>query len=287
MVVFPESGAIDAGPHQPIRLSVLVVSYNVAPLLRWCLASLAEADEIVVVDNASSDDSAEVVRREFPAVTLIASPDNRGFSAGVNAAARAATGDLLLLLNPDTEVAPGVIAAMREALLRRPGAAAIGFRQVDEKGVFQLSFGPPPSLVLELVRMVVQHRLDAGSTRTARLLDRVFSRPVRVPWVSGAALLVRRAAFEAIGGFDESFFLYFEDIDFCLRLRREGGSVHYVPGVTVLHHRGRSAASDAGLAQHAYRESQVLYWRRYRGRRVAALIGRYQRLRGVGAERAG
>jgi hypothetical protein len=261
------------------RLSVLVVSFNVAPLLRRCLASLTEADEIVVVDNASSDDSAELVRREFPTATLIALPDNRGFSAGVNAAARAATGDILLLLNPDTEVAPGVIAAMHEALRRRPRAAAIGFRQVDGQGVFQLSFGPPSSLVLELLRMVVQRRLDGGDRRLAGVIDRLFSRPVRVPWVSGSALLVRRTAFAAIGGFDEAFFLYFEDMDFCLRLGREIGPVYYVPAPTVLHHRGRSAMGDPGAAERAYRRSQLLYWRRYRGDRVARLVERYQRLR--------
>jgi GT2 family glycosyltransferase len=274
----PQPQADVAGTTHP-RLSVLVVSHNVAPLLRRCLASLTEADEIVVVDNDSNDDSVEMVRREFPTVALIASADNRGFSAGVNAAARVATGDFLLLLNPDAEVAPGVLSSMRDRLGRRPKAAALGFRQVDKDGVFQLSFGPPPSLVLELARMVVQRRLDAGDRRLAGLIDRIFSRPVRVPWVSGSALLVRRAAFESAGGFDEAFFLYFEDIDFCLRLRREVGPVFYMPTPTVLHHRGRSAAGDPCAADRAYRRSQLLYWRRYRGDRVAGLIRRYHRAR--------
>jgi GT2 family glycosyltransferase len=261
------------------RLSVLVVSYNVALLLRECIASLVEADEVVVVDNASRDGSPEMVRSEFPGVTLVASADNLGFSAGVNAAARAATGDLLLLLNPDAAVAPGVLEAMCAALMRRPGAAAIGFRQVDSRGVFQLSFGPPPSLVLEVIRMIVQRGLDAGNPRLARMVDRLVSRPVKVPWVSGSALLVRRAAFEAVGGFDETFFLYFEDIDFCLRLRKEVGSVYYAPTPSVLHHRGRSAAGDPTSAGRAYRRSQLIYWRRYRGDRVAGLVQRYQGLR--------
>jgi N-acetylglucosaminyl-diphospho-decaprenol L-rhamnosyltransferase len=278
----PDADVTDAA--RP-RLSVLVVSYNVAPLLRECLASLAEADEVVVVDNASSDGSTEMVRREFPGVTLVASRENRGFSAAVNVAAGAATGDLLLLLNPDAAVAPGVLGAMRAALGRRPDAAAIGFRQVDSRGAFQLSFGPPPSLVLELIRMIVQRRLDAGDRRLARLVDRLVSRPVKVPWVSGSAFLVRRAAFEAVGGFDEAFFLYFEDIDFCLRLRKEVGSVYYVPEPSVLHHRGRSAAGDPAEAGRAYRRSQLLYWRRYRGDGVARLIQWYQRLRAVAKRR--
>lgn len=261
------------------RLSVLVVSYNVAPLLRRCLASLADADEIVVVDNASSDGSTEMVRQEFPGITMIASAENAGFSSAVNKAASAATGDLLLLLNPDAEVTPGALTAMCEVLRRRPHAAAVGFRQVDELGTFQLSFGPPPSLVLELVRMVVQQRLDAGDRRLAGVVDRIFSRPVRVPWVSGSSLLVRRKAFEAVGGFDEGFFLYFEDIDFCLRIGRRIGPVYYVPSITVLHHRGRSAAGNTLAAARAYRESQLRYWCRYRGDRVAWIVRQYQRLR--------
>lgn len=258
---------------------MLVVSYNVAPLLRRCLAGLGEADEVVVVDNASTDDSVEIVRREFPSVALISSPENGGFSTAVNQAARVATGDFLLLLNPDTEVAPGVLSAMRDALVRRPRAAAIGFRQVDERGVPQLSFGPPPSLVLELARMVVQRRLDGGDRRLAGLIDRLFSRPVRVPWVTGSSLLVRRAAFEAVGGFDEEFFLYFEDADFCLRLDREVGPVYYDPRITILHHRGRSAVQERGRAAAAHRESRARYWRRHRGRRIAGFVEWIERIR--------
>lgn len=261
------------------RLSALVVSYNVAPLLRRCLASLSEATEILVVDNASSDGSVAMVRAEFPRVRLIPLAENRGFSAGVNEAARAATGDLFLLLNPDAEVPPNALARMVAAIEARPAAAAIGLRQVNADGTFQLSFGPPPSLPLELLRFIVQRRLDAGDRRLAGFIDRRFSRPRRVPWVAGSALLVRREAFEAVGGFDEGFFLYFEDIDFCLRLAQRGGMVVYVPSVTVVHHRGRSAAASPGPASRAYRESQLRYWRKYRGARIAAIVGRYQRFR--------
>ena len=265
-----------------MRLSVLVVSYNVGPLVRRCLQTLAEADEIVLVDNASKDGTAELVHREFPDVRLIALPDNRGFSAGVNLAAREAKGDLFLLLNPDTELPPGAIAAMKKAARAHASAAAFGFRQVDEHGAFQLAVGPPPWLTLELVRMVVQRRLDRGDLRLGRLLDRLLSRTLRVPWVAGSALLVRRAAFEEIQGFDERFFLFFEDIDFCLRLRERCGPVLFVPAVTVLHHRGKSAAKEPGRAARAYRDSQLWFWRKHRGPQVAALVHLYQKLRGVG-----
>lgn len=268
----------------PTSVSVVVVSYSVRPLLRGCLASLREADEVVVVDNASSDGSAAMVRDEFPGVRLIPLAENRGFSAAVNIGARATTGSLILLLNPDAKVLPGGIDAMRRQMQRRPDAAAIGCRQVDDNGDFQLTIGPPPSLLLELVRMVVQRRLDGGDRRLARGLDRLLSRSRAVPWVAGSCLVVRREAFEGVGGFDERFFLFFEDIDFCLRLPAQGGRVYYVPSITVLHRRGRSAAEVPGLAARAYRESQLWFWEKHRGPRIARVVAAYQRWRGVSAQ---
>lgn len=255
------------------RLSALIVSYNVAPLLRRCLASLGEADEIVVVDNASSDESVEMVGREFPGVTLIASTENRGFGVGVNEAARHATGDAFLLLNPDAVVRPGALPAMVEALARRPTAGAIGFRQVDESGTFQLSFGPAPSLPLELLRMIVQRLLDRGDRRLAALIDRLCSRPRRVPWVTGSSLVVRREAFERVGGFDERYFLYYEDADLCLRLGRKVGPIWYDPSVTVVHHRGASGTGRQTEVMRHYRASQRRYWAAHAGRLSAAIMG--------------
>lgn len=256
--------------------SVLIVSYGTRDRLRECLASLGEVAEVVVVDNASPDGSADMVRAEFPRVNLIALPANRGFSAGVNAAARAARGDLLLLLNPDSRVGPGDLARMPALLAELPGAAAVGFRQLDERGDYQLSVGPPPSLSLELVRRFVQRRLDAGDARLGRRIDRFLARPRRVPWVAASVLLTTRAAFEAVGGFDETFFLYFEDIDFCLRLRAQVGPVWYHPGLTVTHVRGESARTNPVIARRAYRDSQLLYWRKHRGWLVRGLVRAYQ-----------
>jgi GT2 family glycosyltransferase len=256
--------------------SVLIVSYGTRDRLRQCLASLGDGAEVVVVDNNSPDGSADMVRAEFPHVTLIALPTNQGFSVGVNAAARAARGDLLLLLNPDSLVGHDDLARMPALLAALPGASAVGFRQVDERGDFQLTVGPPPSLALELVRRYVQRRLDAGDAGLGRRLDRLLSRPRRVPWVAGSVLLTTRAAFDAVGGFDESFFLYFEDIDFCLRLHAQVGPVWYHPGLTVTHVRGESARSNPGVARRAYRESQLRYWSKHRGWLVRTLVRAYQ-----------
>jgi N-acetylglucosaminyl-diphospho-decaprenol L-rhamnosyltransferase len=256
------------------------VSYNVAPRLRRCLASLAGC-EVIVVDNTSTDDSADMVRNEFPAATLVVQPENGGFSRAVNEGARRATGDLLLILNPDTVLPTQGLAQIEQRMAARPDAWAMGFRQVDASGRFQLSIGPPPSLVLELGRRFVQRRLDAGSTLVRRLLERLLSRPRRVPWVSGAALLVRKDAFTRVAGFDERFFLYFEDIDFCLRLRAAGGAVYYDPSITICHEGGASARTRAAASARAYRDSQLYFWGKHRGPWVRRLVLGYLKLRGL------
>jgi N-acetylglucosaminyl-diphospho-decaprenol L-rhamnosyltransferase len=268
-------------PAREAGVAVVVVSFNVREHLESCLASLADAEQVVVVDNNSSDGSPAMVRERFPEVELVAFEDNRGFAAAVNAGVARAHSDYILLLNPDAVLPSGGLEAMCGALAARPSAWAVGFRQVDAVGRFQLAVGPPPSLPLELVRRMVQRSLDGGNEILSALVDRMLSRSISVPWVAGSCLLVTRDAFERVGGFDERFFLYFEDIDFCLRLRRAGGTVWYDPSVTVVHHRGASAASANGLAERAYRDSQLWFWEKHRGRAVRALVHGYQRLRGV------
>ena len=114
----------------------------------------------------------------------------------------------------------------------------------------------------------------------ASMIDRVYSAPRVVSWVTGASMLIRREAFDAIGGFDEGFFLYFEDIDFCLRLSNAGRRVYYDPTVTVLHRRGVSARTAPERASRAYRESQILFWNKHRGRWARRAVEFYLRAKG-------
>ncbi len=264
-------------------LSVVVVSYGVVDLLERCLASLAgDAQlghlEVIVVDNASPDESADLVESRFPWARLIRLPENRGFSGAVNAGAREARGDVLLLLNPDAALLEGT-SSIEASLASLPDAWIIGLRQVDERGLFQLSVGPWPGILAELGRKFVQARLDAGDRRVASLLDRYLSRPRTVPWVAASSMLVRRDAFVRLGGFDEGFFLFFEDIDFCLRAWRAGGRVYYDPRVTVLHRRGASAGVASGIAHRAYRQSQLRFWEKQRGSWMRRLVRLYLKLR--------
>jgi GT2 family glycosyltransferase len=256
-----------------VKLSILVVSYNVRELLRRCLESTRE-HEVIVVDNASSDGTVAMVREAFPQVRLIAWDENRGFSAAVNAAAGVATGDVFLLLNPDAELPAGATRRMLAALASRADAWAMGFRQVDAHGNFQLAMGPKPGLLVELGRKLVQDRLDRGDVALGNIIDR-FAEAGPVGWVAGSSLLVHRHAFERIGGFDERFFLYFEDIDFCVRMRAAGGVVYYDPYITVVHHRGQSARRHKAQASAAYRDSQLWFWEKHRGPWTRRLVHAY------------
>lgn len=262
-----------------MKISVIVVSYNVRPLLRRCLESIPSTAEVIVVDNASQDGSAGEAQ-SIDTVRCVALAENRGFSCAVNIGAREASGEIFLLLNPDAQLAPGSLPRMESALLARRDAAVVGFRQQDTAGHFQLALGPPPHLHWELLRHIVQKRLDAGDQRLARWLDGLLWRPRTVPWVSGSSLMVHRRDFESVGGFDERYFLYFEDIDFCLRIGAIGRKVVYDPRVTVLHERGASSSVDAPAARKHYRRSQLLFWERHRGARVRNLMQWYQLWRG-------
>jgi N-acetylglucosaminyl-diphospho-decaprenol L-rhamnosyltransferase len=262
-------------------ISVVVVSYNVTPLLRRALESVRDAAEIIVVDNASPDDCGEVVRREFPWAKLIVRADNGGFAVAANEGVHAASHDLVLIMNPDACLPADALGDMVQIMKQRSRAAVVGFRQVDEAGRFQLSIGPPPSLLLDFARKLVQLQLDKGAPWLERGLDLALHSARRVPWVSGAAMLVRREVFTALGGFDERFFLYFEDIDLCLRARAAGHEVWFDPRLTVSHARGASARTARGLASRAYRESQLYFWGKHRGARVRSVVGAYLRLRGL------
>lgn len=244
-------------------VAVLIVSYNTCQALHRALSSIPKDVHTVVVDNASRDGTAAHVRQHFPHVTLCVAPENRGFSWAVNKAAALTKAPYLLILNPDAWLEGDAVARLRQSLdvhAERCGAWAVGPRQVDDAGRLQLSLGPSPTLWGEALRCVVQRTLDRPTTRPAALvrcaLQLLWRRPTVVPWVAGSAIMIKRQHFARIGGFDPAFFLYFEDIDFCLRIGRAGGKVVFDPSITLGHSRGVSASTAATLAQHAYRDSQ-------------------------------
>jgi N-acetylglucosaminyl-diphospho-decaprenol L-rhamnosyltransferase len=268
------------------ELAIIIVSYNARAHLERCLASLHEAPpalphEIVVVDNASVDDSANAVRRGWPGVRLIASRENAGFARANNIGIRASSGPLILLLNSDTIVPPAALDALVARLLEEPAVVAAGPRLVDGTGRPEISFGAMMGPVAEL-RQKVRGRLYArGVGPVVRWVHRAVRREHYPDWVSGACLLVRRAAAEAAGLLDERYFIYAEDVDFCAALRARGGRVLFTPAAEVVHLRGRSVASAPAATARAYRRSQIAFYRKHNPR-WAPLLQAYLWLRGAG-----
>ena len=224
-------------------LSVVIVNWNTRDLLRDCLASLLAACdglsvEVLVVDNASSDGSAAMVRADFPSVRLIESPANIGFAAGNNLALREARGRHVLLLNSDTLVRGDVLRDSVAWLDAHARAGVMGPLVLNADGSLQPSCSSFPSLrnlALQLLGITRIARLDGY-----RLTGWDRSSPRRVDVVSGAAMFVRRAAMEEVGLLDESFFFYGEETDWCHRFARAGWEVVFVPIPAVTHFGGGS-----------------------------------------------
>jgi GT2 family glycosyltransferase len=265
-------------------LSIVIVSYNARTDLEACLDSLAAnppsmSHEVVVVDNASTDGSAEAAASREPGVRLIRQDRNAGFSAGNNAGIRATSGELVFLLNSDTIVAAGAIDRLVERLRATPAAAAAGPRLVDASGRAELSFGPMISPLAELRQKALVRLNDRGFGPVARWVARETRRERFVDWVSGAALLVHRRDAEAAGLLDERFFLYTEDVDFCAALRARGRRILFTPAAQIVHQRGRSRASAPGAANTAYRRSQLAFYEKHHPR-WAPLLRWYLRMKG-------
>jgi GT2 family glycosyltransferase len=267
-----------------MTLSIIIVSYNARGDLENCLRSLTAAPpsiehHVTVVDNASSDDSADAVRAGWPDVTVTALPENVGFSAGNNVGIRATTGDLILLLNSDTIVPAGAIDRLVERLRAHSGAAAAGPRLRDGTGRLEISFGPMITPFAELRQKVQGKLYERRFGPVERLVARAAGSERYVDWVSGACLLVYRKDAEAVGFLDERFFLYTEDVDFCASLRARGRRILYTPDAEITHLRGRSRASAPQQMNAAYRRSHLAFYEKHHPRWVP-LLRTYLWLRG-------
>jgi N-acetylglucosaminyl-diphospho-decaprenol L-rhamnosyltransferase len=228
-----------------VTVSAVAVSFNSADCLPDCVRSLRSEGvaDVVVVDNASSDGSIDAILASDPDVTVVVTGANLGFGSGVNRGVEEATGDQLLILNPDTVVEPGTVKALVEALDRDPGLAAVGPRIENVDGTLYPSVRSFPNLWVATGHAFLGMVWPRNPfSRRYRMLDWDHSRPAAaVDWVSGACMLVRRSAFEAVGGFDEGYFMYVEDVDLCWRLARAGWRIGYEPSGRVVHALGASS----------------------------------------------
>lgn len=254
-------------------LSVVVVSRDVRDLLAACLESLHQSDngfviETLVVDAASSDGSSAMVRQRFPAVRQLASRENLGFTRGNNWAIRLARGRHVMLLNPDTVVRPGALRALVTFLDAHPDVGVAAPKLVFPDGSVQSSRRRFPRPVTGFVESTVLERWLGRSrvVREYRLDDGPADAPQDVDWVVGAAMVVRREAFEQAGLLDERFFMYSEEVDLCRRIRAAGWRVVYVPDAVVVHHEGRSSEQNLVQRNLDFHESRFRYYRKHFGR---------------------
>jgi len=263
-------------------LTVVVVAYRSAPHLPACLESAAAssdglAQETIVVDNASGDGTPDLVRAQAPEARLIVNESNRGFAAAVNQAARMARGRHVLLLNPDARPLPGCIARLASELDTRPEVALAGPQLLGPDGGLQPSAWPAPGLLSLAYDALLLHNLMPRSR--LGLVSAPGREPVDVECLSGACLLVRRSAFEALGGLDERFFIYYEDTDLAVRARAAGYRVRLVPAAQAVHLVGGSAFQDRRQFLIRFHESRGRFLaKHHRGLKGVAL----QVLHGLG-----
>jgi hypothetical protein len=249
------------------RVSVVIVSYNTRADLMQALASVHAAGpaRVFVVDNASSDGSVAAVRAAFPDAEVIANARNIGFGAANNQALRRVTSPYVLLLNPDARLDAGALATLLARLEAEPGLGAVAPLTRSRDGAPQVSFGPALGLVSEWrQRRLVDgvRRRDPDALRTVQSL---VGREQSPDWLSAACLLARTDALREVGGFDEDYFLYEEDADLGLRLRRAGWRLLHFPGAEAVHGLGSSTGQTPARTRLHYQRSHLIYYRKHCG----------------------
>jgi GT2 family glycosyltransferase len=229
-----------------MKLSIVVVSFNTRELLEQCLHSIREQTktdyEIIVVDNASTDGTPDLIQQQFPDVRLIRNLQNVGFARACNQALAGNRAEYVLFLNPDTKVLAGTIQTLIGFMNSHPEAGATGPTLLNSDGSLQLAGNTFPNLKNLWIESLFLDRIFPKNPiwgfHKLSYIDR--SVPLKVDWTMGSCLLVRREALNKIGGFDEYFFLFFEETDLCLRLRQAGYEIYVVPETKVLHAGGAS-----------------------------------------------
>ena len=252
-------------------LSVVIVSFNARDYLRRCLGSLYEHTagigyEVIVVDNASWDDSVQMVESEFPQASLIRCSANQGFAAACNRGIAQAKGEFILLLNPDTEIADNAFAPMVAYCRQQPQVGILGPKLLNSDGSLQLSCRRFPSHLTGLFnRQSILTRLLPRNRFSSRYLmsDWNHNSIAEVDWLSGACTLLRRQMLADIGPLDEGFFMYIEDVDICYRAHQGGYRVVYFPQAVVTHHIGRSSDTLPNRSILQWHRSMWRYYRKH------------------------
>jgi N-acetylglucosaminyl-diphospho-decaprenol L-rhamnosyltransferase len=280
---------------EPVDLAIIVVSANSAQWLQPCLSSALDhagsaSVTATVVDNASTDGTRELIESKFPQVSLVSSP-NRGFAYGNNRGLEQADARYLLLLNPDTEVIEGTLENLVRLLDARPQVGLAGVRQVTADGTLWPTIRRFPNATRAFSEALFSERWPVHPGWAGeRVLDHgAYDQEQACDWTSGSFMLVRREALLSVGLLDERFFIYSEETDLCLRIKRAGWQVRHMPQMTIVHHAGKSGVQPRLVAQDAYARKQYAHKHFSPGHRRLYLSALYTRhlLRAAGAQAAG
>jgi GT2 family glycosyltransferase len=272
-----------------IEISILIVSYNTRDFISKCLESLRRdssglVGEIIVIDNCSSDGSADMIEREFPDVTLIKNESNLGYARAVNQGIGRSSGRYFLILNPDIQTTPDAVKNLWSFMEATADAGIAGGKLLNPDGSLQTSCRTFYTVPTVLLRRTFLGKLfpNSGLIRRHLMLDWDHNSDRQVDWVLGACMIVKREAYQAVGGMDERFFLYLEDVDWCYRMKKHGWKVYYVHSAVMEHHHRRESAKllpDSRLLSHLFstlryadKWSSAAYGLK-RERRVLSLIG--------------
>lgn len=264
-----------------MKVSVIIVNYNTGPLTGACVESLLKQElsselEIIVVDNASQDESVSFLRSDWPEITVIANKENLGLAAGVNTGLKQAGGQYYLVLNPDIIALPGAMEHMVKYLQENPSVGIVGGKLLSPNGRLQYScfrFYTPMTI---LQRRTWLGKTKFGRKGVARFLMKDYDHETirDVDWLMGSCLMLRAAAVRQVGGMDERFFLYFEDVDWCRRMGEAGWRVVYLPSSEFSHYYQRSSQQGGItgiLTNRVTREhlkSAIKYFWKYRGKKL-------------------
>ncbi len=262
-------------------LSIIIVSWNVSSLLAACLDSLRleslRADgltvEVIVVDSASSDGTGAMLTARYPQVKLLAQTENVGFTVGNNVGLKAATGRMLMLLNPDTVVIGDALAQLVKYIDAHPEVGVVGPQTRNSNGTIQSTRRRFPTLVTAIFESTW---LQPFAPR--RVLDRFYVTDVAddavadVDWVQGSALIARREAYERVGGLDERYVMFSEEVDWCKRIKAVGWRVMYVGTARIIHYGGQSTEQVTARKHIHFQQSKLRYFRKYHGPIAAMLL---------------
>lgn len=252
---------------EQVKLSIIIVNWNTKDYLKKCLESIKQIPrdfllEVIVIDNHSSDSSPEMVRREFPEIHLIVNSENAGFARANNQALEIAQGKYLLLLNSDTQVKADTLKKAVEFIERHPPAGVVGGKILNPDGSIQPSVRNFPTLGSQILLLLKLHHLFPKFYPFKKYFAQDFDYNLEqeVDQVMGAFFMISKECMETVGFFDEKFWLWFEEVDFCKRAKAKGFKIIYTPEFETIHARGQSFAKLKALKEQIIFNNSLLYY---------------------------